>query len=218
MSKTLFVDIETIPGSPWYQEELAAKVAPPSNYKSNEAISKWWAETGDEQKAKIGESTALMPLYGQIACIGYAFDDEPVEVITCGSEKELLQRFATVISDAASPTSILTWCGHNICAFDIPFLNLRSLVHGVTIPWLPGRNSKPWSAQVFDTMYELAGSDYKGFSLKHVCKALGIPNMFYDKDGGSIAHLWQTPEGKELVMDWCANDVSMTRQIYRRMT
>jgi hypothetical protein len=124
-----------------------------------------------------------------------------------------------VLQDSISPVDNLVWVGHNICGFDIPFLFLRAMVNDIRIPWLPGRNVKPWTPHVCDTLYEVAGTEFKGASLKNVAKVLGIQNPYHDeKDVTNNGELVKSEEGRAQLAQWCANDVRMTREIYRKLT
>jgi hypothetical protein len=79
------------------------------------------------------------------------------------------------------------------------------------------RTIKPWETQkAFDTLYQLAGTNTKGHNLGNMAKVFGIDDPFPDIDGSMIWQLWK--EKKEtLIEDYCASDVRITRELYKRI-
>ena len=55
----------------------------------------------------------------------------------------------------------------------------------------------------------------KRVSMDKLCKALGIEGKG-DFDGSMVAKTWETD--KQKVIDYCKDDVSRTRQIYKCLT
>ena len=90
----IFLDCETRPTSRMsVREAVTADIGPPGNYKSAEAIAKWWSENGEAKRADAIARTALDGTWGEIVCIGYAVDDKPVSVITATTERDTLANF-----------------------------------------------------------------------------------------------------------------------------
>ena len=110
----IYLDIETRPtGQADIQEKLIAGIKPPGNYKSQEAITKWWAENGEAQKSVAIMGTALDGLWGEICCIGFAIDDGPVLTIVDNPEANILtawSREVTATVKAVYPASADAMC------------------------------------------------------------------------------------------------------------
>lgn len=211
----IFLDLEVIPGCDWYMEEQATKVSAPANYVNPDAIEKWMVMQGNGKKEQARHATGLIPIYGQIICIGFAVNDGPVMTLYGTDEKDLIKRFYQELSDRKVQRH--RWVGHNVVGFDLPYLWTRSVVHHLDSAFLPDKQIKPWEMdKAFDTLYQLAGKDFKGHSLGNVCKVFGIPDNYPDVDGSMIWDMYR--EGlAESIQQYCANDVCMTRQLFNRI-
>ena len=220
MSMTnLYFDLEVIPGCQWYQEQAAAAVRPPSNYRSEDAIEKWWKEVGQAAKLEAIHRTCFIPAYGQIVCIGWALDDGPTEYLVGEDEAILLGRFFTHLEETLPNDRVkhLRWIGHNISGFDIPYLRMRCILHGIKSDYLPEHGIKPWdTSKVFDTLGMLAGRDTKGYSLGNMAKLFGIIDPMENLDGSMVWEMWKSGL-HNAVGEYCANDVSITRSLYNRI-
>lgn len=204
----IIFDIETLPTQ---DEELinrlCADLRPPANYKNDDAIEKWMIDA----RKKVIADTAMNGAYGMIACI--CLSDEITEISIGGidmSEEDVLCRFY----DCIAPFDAV-FCGHNIAAFDLPFLKHRAIVNGVKPPksLLYAMNAKPWDDCIKDTM--LMWSKTKMISLDTLAWILGIENK-NTFDGSQVAEMWA--KDPNLVIQKCINDVSVTRQVYNRLT
>jgi predicted PolB exonuclease-like 3'-5' exonuclease len=215
----LYFDIETVPGCDWYMEEVAAKVTAPANYTKPESIKEWMATAGQKKMEDAKHSTGLIPIYGKIICIGFALNDAHPQTITGDNEKELLQAFFAHLKFQVlgMDNTKVKWIGHNICGFDIPYLWTRCMVNEVDSLFLPRRDNKPWeTSKVFDTLYQVAGKDFKGHSLGNMAKLFGIKDKYPDVDGSMIWDMYR--EGLlDSISEYCINDVEITRQLYKRI-
>ena len=111
----LFLDIETI----GIGEKLNPQdFKPPGNYKSEEAINKWYATKAKDEVEKEYSKRGLSATKCRVLCIGYALEDDEIGVIT-GSEKEICDKLWEVMSSETDPHAI-RFVGHNIRSFDIP--------------------------------------------------------------------------------------------------
>lgn len=146
---TLFIDIETVPQG-WEQwgpqvrdgtPPLVAVEAvlrgmvgqrPPKNY-GPEAAAGWWARklpgVADDASAWY-RKRSVDPKYGQILCLGYALNDQPVDVIwgygnrnRSLTERTALQALEAVLV-SERPTRIVAWRGR---IFDFPFIWERAV-------------------------------------------------------------------------------------------
>jgi DNA polymerase III epsilon subunit-like protein len=68
-------------------------------------------------------------------------------------------------------------CGHNAKEFDIPFLARRMIINQIPLPdKLNLFGKKPWEIPHLDTLELWKFGDYKHYTLKLMCKVLGIPS------------------------------------------
>lgn len=214
----LFLDIETIPAqSDAIRAHIASTIKPPTTMKKAETIEAWEKEAKAAAVEEAIAKTALDGTYGQICCIGMAFDREAVTTVSwpsieCGNERELLQWFAQFIATSKGNVPVIV--GHNVVSFDIRFIWQRAMVNGVRLPsWFP-RDPKPWGNEAFDTMTAWAGQ--RGtISLDRLCTALGLPGKD-DIDGSMVGKLWAEGKHKEIAA-YCKADVERVRSVFRKM-
>ena len=208
---TLFLDIETIPTDlDWVIDDLRAKIKPPAQYKKPESIAEWMEANAEQALADAIHSTGLDGSYGRICCIGYAFDDEPVQTVGTHlqmGEYTMLQDFAADLNGKKIDCVV----GHNLASFDLPYIRKRAIIHGVKLN-LPF-DSKPWGNEIFDTM--LKWDAKKFISADKLARVLGIEGKG-DVDGSMVWDMYQRGEYQS-VADYCADDVRMVRDIYKRM-
>lgn len=209
---TLFFDIETIPTElPWVIEDLRANIRPPANYSKPETIEKWMAENAETALEEKIHATGLDGAYGQICCIAYAFDDEPIQTIGTHlqlTERSILADFAAELKDKRI-TKII---GHNIAGFDLPYLRKRAIIHG--IPMNLPFDAKPWDEKIYDTM--LKWDVKKSISMDKLARVLGIEGKG-DIDGSMVWDMYKRGEYQQIA-DYCASDVYIAQSIYSRMT
>lgn len=221
----LTLDIETLPCTDGEViAELHSTIKPPGNLKKAETIEQWWKDEGEKAKADAVSKTSFDGLYGRIACICAAVDDEEPRSFFDYDEKALLIGFNAWLYDVASIEihggdiyQSVIFCGHNIAGFDLPFLKHRSIINSVKpAPFLlKAMNAKPWDTCIADTMLMWSSDPHKRGSMDRLCKALGIPGKG-DFDGSMVAETWHVDPMK--VVAYCQDDVKRTRAIYKRMT
>lgn len=229
--KNLFLDIETIPTQnpaiiadlKAETEELKAAVRAPSNYKDSQKI----AEYCEAQYAQIDldaddryRKTALDGSRGEVLCIGWSYNDEPVSSVErCnlnGSEEDVLGTFFSVLN----PTHPVRFIGHCVRDFDLRFLYQRAVILGVRPPIRLPHDTRYNGDEVFDTMTGWAGWGNR-ISLARLCKTLGIAakgtEIGEPIDGSKV---WDYVQRGEIdkVAAYCRGDVERVRDVYRRMT
>ena len=214
---SMVVDIETIPTSNQIViDRLKSKVSPPANYKSEDAIEKWWATTGEEKLLDVVRNTALNGAFGEVIAIGYAVinDNGGREETRCltrskgESESKILGEFTEILR--SQDGMLYKLIGHNV-SWDSRFLWQRAVINGVALPaWWP-KNDR--DRAIFDTMREWAGwkdtisLDALAFALLGKGKTgIGteVFDMFDREDYASIA-------------SYCSNDVDLTYAVYEKM-
>ena len=98
-------------------------------------------------------------------------------------EKKLLQEFHELVGTLGDPW----WVGYNVAGYDLPFLQVRALHHGLPLlaRKLGRKTLKPWEQRVLDIqqLFPRTGSDKHGFKnqflpgiakLDTVCAVLGV--------------------------------------------
>lgn len=221
----LTLDIETLPTTDAeIIEEMRNTISAPANYSKPESIAKWMEENVDQALAEKVSKTSFDGMYGSIACICYAFDDGEVFSVDCrDGEKKMLEDFYSHVFDVAS---VETHCGytplqptiigHNVAAFDLPFIKHRSIIHSVKPiqQFMKAFAAKPWDSCISDTMLMWSSDPHKRGSMDRICRALGIAGKG-DFDGSMVAETW--PVDPEKVINYCKDDVKRTLQMYKRM-
>ena len=233
----VYVDIETVPAqSPAAIDDLmrqqaieVAGIRAPSNYKDPAKIDEYVKAKIDEINAASDEryrKTSFDGAAGQICCIGFAFDDEPVKTYWyedwATSEREILVGFYAALCDRFDPSSHRrpVFVGHNLVGFDLRFLFQRSVMLGIRPPiWMPV-NPKPWDESVFDTMTAWSGFGNR-VSLDKLCRAFGIAakgsEIGEEIDGSMVWNFVQAGRIAD-VAKYCAGDIERTREIHKRLT
>lgn len=210
-------DIETIPtNNDDVINDLRKSIKPPAQYKKKESIDQWLNDNAENELKKSLSKTSLNGMHGRVACIAFAKDDEDV----LSTEKEMTEE--DVIQDFYDhikflENKIITFCGHNIAGFDLPFLKHRSMILGIKPPdcLLNAMKSKPWDGYIIDTMLMWSTDKDKRVSLDNLCKALGIEGKG-DMNGSMVADTWL--EDPQKVIDYCKDDVLKTREVYKHLS
>jgi len=206
----IFIDIETSPTKDVNLiKKLTSEIQPPSNYKKQESIDKWWATNGAEKEQEVIQKTALDGLYGMIRCIGYAIeDDEPV--ILAGDEYTILSDFFTMLETEEKEMRYTPdICGHNVIDFDLKFINHRSIVNGIKPPFFFNSYLRK-SDFVYDTMRMWAGWR-DTVSLENL--AQGLLGRGKSGDGKNVFKM-----DDEQVAQYCKDDVALTRDVFWKLT
>jgi len=199
----LFFDIETIPGAEEHKDSHL------------EILRKRKANT-DKNDNEIHETTSFDGTFGRICCIGIIKENAAGEIIQKevfkGSEKEILAKFWQAAK------GVTRFIGHNVWAFDMPFIVQRSVINGVKP--LPISFRRYYKEPLFDTMLEWSFWNYdkdKNHKLDTLAKVLGLPSSKDEMDGSMVWKYYQ--DGKiEDICKYCMKDVELTRQIYYKMT
>ena len=214
----LYFDIETIPAQSEDAKALvAATVKPPAAMKKAETIAAWEKEQKASAVEEAISKTSFNAAFGQICCIGFAFDNSPPTSISwpinTDDERLMISAFfdeAGKIIGNRFPVIV----GHFITGFDIRFIWQRCMVLGIRVPaWLP-KDPKPWDASVFDTMTAWAGAR-DTISMDNLCQALGLVGKG-EIDGSMVGQMFADGKHKEIA-SYCRDDIYRTRAIHRKM-
>lgn len=186
-------------------ERIKRTLRAPSNYKDADKIAAYI----EEKALDKWQYTAIDGL-GQIVCIAWAVEDEPVKWLI-GDEQQMLVRFLTETE--------LHNCyviGHNVINFDLRFIKQRCYVNNVidankTLPFYSRFND----SKVFDTQQAWAG--YNGYvSLSNLAYALGIETDPEDISGSQVYDYWKAGN-MDAVVRHCVSDVETVRKVAKRM-
>jgi hypothetical protein len=222
----IMLDIETVPTSRAdIQARCVADVAPPGNYKKPETIADWWEKEGEAKKAEAISRTSLDGTWGEVIVIGFAVNDDPVQVFSRGlTEADLLNTFGLMLDSTCSKAiqsgdmwpTIAKWIGHNIIDFDLRFLWQRSKILGVSLPFsLP--LGRAYDKHVYDTMREWAG--YRDHvSLSDLELAFGVSRDDPLPGGGADVFAAFRKGRIADIKEHCRQDIENLRTVYRRMT
>lgn len=183
-------------------------------------VERWLERFREEKSAQLAEEnwrkTSFSGLTGQLLMIGLAIDDEAPFVLT-GDESEALGEFKRVLADvqAAQNMGLPTFVGHNLTDFDLPFIFHRSVMLGVAPHITFAVSPSRYSERIYDTMSKWAGFGNR-VKLDTLAQAFGVGSKG-DIDGSMVYDYYAAGRINELI-EYCANDVAMTRAVYKRMT
>jgi DNA polymerase elongation subunit (family B) len=103
--------------------------------------------------------------------------------------------------------------GHNLIGFDLKIIKQRAMILGIKPPSNIPFNAKPWDSSPFDTMLQWDARNF--VKLDKIAKAFGLQGK--NGEGCKVYEWWQA--GKfDKIADYCASDVELTYQVYKRMT
>ena len=205
----LFIDIETSSGKASFDDE-------PDFVKS--ILMKKFNKGDGYDLDDFYSMTALKPEFGQVVCIsvGMVVEGEVRMKSFVGEESDLLVEFGKMCNTRRAPI----FCGHNIKAFDIPYICKRMMILGVPVPDcldLSGR--KPWDIKhLLDTQEAWSMGVFNSrTSLETLCLALGVETPKGDISGADVPKAFFDGE-IDRIKAYCEKDVFATCQLYYRMT
>ena len=225
----IYLDIETIPGqAKGLKERIAETVTPPGSMKKAETIAKWEAEQKPAAVEEAWRKTSFNGDQGEIVCIAWAIDGEPVQCVSRvmaveqGEQLVLIDFFASIQQEIERQNGRLpVWIGHNVRDFDLRFIFQRAVIHDVCPPFRIPHDARPGSDRIFDTMDAWAGFRNR-ISLDRLCRALGIPLKGSELDGEEIdgSKVWDFVKAGRIqdVVCYCKADVERVRQVHSRLT
>jgi len=199
----VYLDIETIPGE---KKPTIDDISCPCNIKKPDSIKKWFDENAASEIEKLWRKQSLAAEQGRIICIGIGIDNE--KPFTVDSVAEFYK---------ATPKTIDLFVGHNIRAFDAPWIFKHSIRHGVK----PHANQQfafnKFRGNIADTMEmwacEVYGSRTK---LDTIAKFLGVGQKTEGIDGSKVFDYWLDGRIEE-IESYCCDDVALTREVYKRL-
>jgi DNA polymerase elongation subunit (family B) len=219
----VFVDIETLPPEEDMRKRLSVSVV--------RKLIRRRAEGGDSDGPECTEeefrSLALHGEYGRVLTIGVIVESDG-EVINRGvlgreqqtlmfhlDEARTLRGFWKLLRNFNIGRDLIV--GHNIHAFDLPFLEKRSRIHRIR-PSVKFSYAKFRSRPIYDTMQEWCHwnfGQYVSLDLLAEVLKVGIGKM-EGIDGGRVYDCFC--EGRhEDIASYCLRDVEVVRAVYYAM-
>ncbi len=235
LSRTLFLDIETVP---LYSslDELP------------EALRAHWLEKYDK-KRKPDESdenqyfqdkSGIYAVFSRVVCIGLGWLGQQngqwlwrEKVLAHLDERQLLAEFSQIWRDYfidKDPSRAPVLCGHNLIGFDYVFLGKRFLLNALPLvpPWSESLLMPTWNlrtARLIDTMHMWSFTSVEReryIKLEVLAYILGFSfeKSLDHKDIQERFNLWQQTADRtafEPVLTYCLEDVRITAKIYLKL-
>ena len=214
MTPVLAFDIETIPDVAGIRKLYSLPAELPDGEVAEVAFQARRARTG---------SDFLPPQLQKVAVISCVMrSDEGVRIFSLeGAEKDMLQRFYDGLEKYVP--QIVSWNGGG---FDLPVMNYRSLVNGVSAPmfWETGDENRDFRYNNYTSRYHTRHLDLmdvlamyqprNNAALDDVAQLAGLPG----KIGVGGAKVWETWLAGETakVRDYCEADTVNTYLLYLR--
>lgn len=214
---TLVFDIETVPA-------VDLRKVPPT---IAQAVAKA-AERGDGDEGKV---MSLSPLFGKVVSIAIgegecALDDQAIKVMAVpppGREQDEYPEWIRPMTEPEMLRAFWQLAGvaelivtYNGTGFDIPFLVMRSLIHG--IPASVDLVSRPFALRPHLDLYKaLYPRRTMGpSSLDVLCWALGITSPKGEMDGSMVAPTYAMGD-IETIAEYNVGDVRATTAVYHHV-
>jgi DNA polymerase elongation subunit (family B) len=220
IDKILFLDIETVPAYPSFDDvperfrELWSK--------KSEQLTK-----GEQTPAEAYARAGIYAEFGKIVCIsaGYLARQNGLLAFRAKSfydddERALLLAFAGALSAFTQKhRSDLRLCAHNGKEFDFPYIARRMLVHGIALPKaLDVQGRKPWETPFLDTMDMWRFGDYKAFtSLNLLAAVFDVPTPKDDIDGSQVADVYYREKNLPRIATYCEKDTRTVARILMKL-
>jgi hypothetical protein len=215
IEKVLFLDIETVPVSPSFNE-LETGYRELWEKKSQQFRKE--GQTAEEVYQRAG----IYSEFGKVICISFGVvhlrDNERflrLKSIYGHDEKLVLSEFASLLIKMNKANDLLL-CAHNGKEFDFPYLSRRMLINEIRLPSiLDVASRKPWETPFLDTMELWKFGDYKNYtSLNLLSYLFGIPSPKSDIDGSMVADVYWKEHDLPRIAHYCQNDVLAITQLF----
>ena len=218
----IFLDIETIAETPDF-----------ANYnKKSVRETRYCGGSEEAPEEQYHQRASVHAEFGRIVCISCimrAPDGSVKRTSFCSDdEHKLLSDFFAMVAKVGA--SISFW-GHNVKSFDIPFIYKRAIIHGLRIPKVLDFGTLPaWKmSNVVDTLelWQRSGTLRTGLEL--LCLCLGIESPKQKLTGAEVSDLYrnsyQTAAGTashqqvlDTIAEYCEGDAIASMLCYERMT
>jgi 3'-5' exonuclease len=154
------------------------------------------------------EKVALFPEFGRIVCLSYGIwknGEMAVSTIADDDEEKMMKLIAGLFHKAGA--NGLQPTGWNIKNFDIPWVQRKLIMHGITVPQaVSTHNKKPWEVSIIDLKEMWKGFSSLDVTFEEAAYSLGIPTPKDDIDGSQVhENYWLG--NIERIKTYCEKDV-----------
>lgn len=214
LEDVLFLDIETVPQFPDYNE-MPEKLKMLWDKKATRL-----AKTETDTPEALFPRAGIYAEFGKIICISTGIIHDStfrVKSFYGDDEKVLLQEFADLLNKFYNQPNHLL-CGHNGKEFDFPYIARRMLVNAIALPKILNlHGKKPWEVQHLDTMELWRFGDYKNFtSLELLTTIFEVPSPKDDIDGSMVGAVYWKEQNLERIVEYCQKDTLAVAQLLLR--
>lgn len=154
------------------------------------------------------EKVALFPEFGRIVCLSYGIwknGEMAVSTIADDDEEKMMKLIAGLFHKAGK--NGLQPTGWNIKNFDIPWVQRKLIMHGITVPQsISTHNKKPWEVSIIDLKEMWKGFSSLDVTFEEAAYSLGIPTPKDDIDGSQV-HENYWVGNIERIKNYCEKDV-----------
>ncbi len=216
--KILFLDIETVPETPSFQELSQTK-------QELFSLKTQYQRKEDFTPEEFYNRAGIWAEFGKIICISVGFFSSfekerafRVKSFYGDNEHKLLEEFNVLLnSHFNNPNNLL--CAHNGKEFDFPYIARRMIINRIDLPKsLNLFGKKPWEIPHLDTMELWKFGDYKHYtSLKLMTHILDIPSPKDDIDGSQVAEVYYKEKNLERIVSYCEKDTVAVVQLLLRL-
>jgi len=214
LENILFLDIETVPQSPVF-EDVPEYVRELWEKKSS------FFRQSDESASDVYEKAGIHAEFGKIICISagfFTFQENnrkfKIKSFFGDEEKSILNDFIAML-EKFTRRSEANLCAHNGKEFDFPYLARRMIINNLDLPRiLDIAGKKPWEMQFLDTMELWKFGSFKHYtSLDLLSHVLGLPNPKNEMDGSQVSFIYYVENDLKKIVQYCENDVLTVAQI-----
>jgi 3'-5' exonuclease len=215
----LAIDIETVQRDDDLARQFVADgIKPSANMSKPETLAEWHATRKPAliEEALAKGDGALSAVTCKIACIGLVHGTS--EQVFCSADEDEVLRLAYEYLSTLG--DVVTYIGHNIAGFDLPYLRHRSIVNRRKPPLSLRKafSAKPWEEQVVgDTMLQWSHDRDKRISLDRLCRLLGIESPKANGIDGSAVYGLYTAGKLQDIADYCLRDCRAALAVYNRI-
>ncbi len=209
------LDIETAPTARGLARDYPiSERQHPANYKNQEAIDNWYKRDEEQWRAGLAKECALTARLGRIVAVGFWTQNAgPIVAVELDEQRER-DLILCAITALQQDVTLVTFNGMD---FDVPFLETRALVHGLTLGYTPQRYSRRYSFDPHCDLFRRLCGWHSGAAgtLGEWCEALNIPhdNRMTGADiGAAVAR-----GDDAFVHAHCTDDVRATAALYERL-
>ena len=181
---------------------------------------------GETPESFYPKRAAILAEFGKVICISMGYFHQGgngvqlrIKSFFGHDEKELPQSFIHAVNQWQKVKRSMSFCGHNVKEFDMPYLCRRFLVNDMGIPsYLDFQSMKPWETNIVDTMQFWKFGDFKNYiSLNLLAACLGVESPKNDIDGSMVGEVYWQQQDLPRIVHYCQKDVVTVAQIILRM-